>query len=173
MLLSSMPDQASGCPRYRLAERKQRERWPPAMVPSLHRRSSTFLNLRRRRLRRPPNVQSDLAIRAAEAGKHLLLEKTVAAVVGHARRDHRDSKWESIGTGVVDVNVHRTGWVRNFVRAAEIGLTGRWAWMVRTPSAWHTRTLRGDPRGRAAMPVAPQGTSMFAATAARSSRHPR
>lgn len=39
------------------------------------------------------------------------------------------------GLVVVDVDVHRTGdGFRNFARVTEIGFTGRWAWMVRTPS---------------------------------------
>lgn len=39
------------------------------------------------------------------------------------------------GLVVVDVDVHRTGdGFRNFARVTEIGLTKRWAWMVRTPS---------------------------------------
>lgn len=39
------------------------------------------------------------------------------------------------GLVVVDVDVHRTGdGFRNFARVTEIGLTARWAWMVRTPS---------------------------------------
>ena len=39
------------------------------------------------------------------------------------------------GLVVVDVDVHRTGdGFRNFSRVAEMGLTARWAWIVRTPS---------------------------------------
>lgn len=39
------------------------------------------------------------------------------------------------GLVVVDVDVHRTGdGFRNFARVTEMGLTGRWAWLVRTPS---------------------------------------
>lgn len=39
------------------------------------------------------------------------------------------------GLVVVDVDVHRGGdGFRNFSRVTEMGLTGRWAWMVRTPS---------------------------------------
>lgn len=39
------------------------------------------------------------------------------------------------GLVVVDVDVHRTGdGYRNFSKVTELGLTGRWAWMVRTPS---------------------------------------
>lgn len=39
------------------------------------------------------------------------------------------------GLVVVDVDVHRSGdGYRNFSKVTELGLTGRWAWMVRTPS---------------------------------------
>jgi hypothetical protein len=41
----------------------------------------------------------------------------------------------SSGLVVVDVDVHRTGdGFRSFSRVTELGLTARWAWMVRTPS---------------------------------------
>lgn len=75
----------------------------------------------------PPDVQSGLAVRAARAGKHLLLEKPIAVTVSEA-----DALAEAVSTAGVASAVFFTllyeadvrGWL---AEAAGAGSTGGWA----------------------------------------------
>jgi predicted dehydrogenase len=71
----------------------------------------------------PPDVQSGLAVRAAEAGKHLLLEKPIAVTMGEA-----DALVETVGRAGVATAVYFTSLYQADVR--------RWLAEVRTAADW-------------------------------------
>ncbi|HET7017467.1 MAG TPA: Gfo/Idh/MocA family oxidoreductase [Streptosporangiaceae bacterium] len=72
----------------------------------------------------PPDVQSGLAVRAARAGKHLLLEKPIAVTVAQA-----DALVEAVEQSGVASAVFFTLLYEDDVRGwlAEVGSTGDWA----------------------------------------------
>jgi|SRR5579863_8123165 len=72
----------------------------------------------------PPDVQSPLAVRAARAGKHLLLEKPIAVTLGEA-----DELVEAVSEARVASAVFFTLLYEADVRGwlAEVGRTGDWA----------------------------------------------
>ncbi len=72
----------------------------------------------------PPDVQSSLAVRAARAGKHLLLEKPIAVTAGEA-----DELVEAVSTAGVASAVFFTLLYEPDVRGwlAQVGSTGDWA----------------------------------------------
>ena len=84
----------------------------------------------------PPAVQADLALRAAEAGKHLLLEKPVAT--DPAAADRLLAAVEEAGVSTVVFFTERfvperEEWLQGRVEAGALGARADWMSSLRTP----------------------------------------
>jgi predicted dehydrogenase len=96
----------------------------------------------------PPAVQADLAVRAAEAGKHLLLEKPIAT--DPAAADRLLAAVEAAGVSTVVFFTERfvperEAWLRDRVDGGALGARAAWLSSLRTPenpyaaSVWRQR----------------------------------
>jgi predicted dehydrogenase len=77
----------------------------------------------------PPDVQVSLAVRAAEAGKHLLLEKPLALTVAHADRVVAAARTAGVASVVLFTDRFRTAtstWLREAARAPLHGGSVSW-----------------------------------------------
>ncbi|WP_100208764.1 Gfo/Idh/MocA family protein [Saccharomonospora azurea] len=92
----------------------------------------------------PPTVQGDLAVTAAEAGKHLILEKPLAADVAQAERIARAVS-ESDVVALMVLTLRYTMRTRDWL--AGIAETGGW---TGASARWLSGALLGDQYGKAA-----------------------
>jgi predicted dehydrogenase len=84
----------------------------------------------------PPFVQAPLALRAAEAGRHLLLEKPVALDPAHADAVAAAAKASGVATVVFFTErfvPEREAWLQERVAAGSLGGHASWLASLRTP----------------------------------------
>jgi predicted dehydrogenase len=84
----------------------------------------------------PPAVQADLALRAAEAGKHLLLEKPIATDLAAADRVLAAVEQAGVSTVVFFTErfvPEREAWLRDRADAGALGARAEWLSSLRTP----------------------------------------
>ena len=84
----------------------------------------------------PPAVQADIALRAASAGKHLLLEKPVAIDLAAADRLLATVEEAGVSTVVFFTErfvPEREAWLRDRVRSGALGARAEWLSSLRTP----------------------------------------
>jgi predicted dehydrogenase len=84
----------------------------------------------------PPQVQADVAVRAAEAGKHLLLEKPIATSLDAADRLVDAVAQHQVSTVVFFTERFvpaRESWLRDRIASAPLGARATWLASLQTP----------------------------------------
>jgi predicted dehydrogenase len=111
----------------------------------------------------PPAVQADLALRAAEAGKHLLLEKPVATDLAAADRLLAAVEEAGVSTVVFFTErfvPEREAWLQDRVDAGALGARADWMSSLRTPDNPYAASLWRKQEG-ALWDVGPHALSVL------------